>query len=201
MSHRWLPANESEQKALGRKVTRSAESLRKRWKYDDRFFRGEITPWVAAFTIGEDHKAARELFRQLDLNETNPFHWRALFEMLLSEVVKKRGRPPEWIGKKLVLLALDAEEICRHKLQKGKGASGITTTLQQKEPFKSRYQNEDFGVLVKQVARVIELIEPMDDGALLRLAKLYPDVFDQVFHARDGLYHPPLTEEYLARWD
>jgi hypothetical protein len=187
MSERWLPDDKLDQRRLGQKITKTASSLTKRWKYDDRYFTGKIDPWMAAFTIDKADKATHDVFQRLDLNETNPFHWRALFETLLGEVVRKRGRPPEWVDKKLLVLAIDVHEVHEHKMQNGKGHSGIASALMNSEPYKSRYGSEDFGVLVKQVARVSKLMQPMDEESLVRLAKLYPDLFLDVFFERSEI--------------
>jgi hypothetical protein len=190
------------------KLKKSADEIRRRWKYDEVSQGPEFDEWAAAFTIGPTDLKTRDLFREFNLNDRSPYHWRALLEAFIREHVTYRGRPDEKTPEKFFRFALDVVQIIRDHSKDGRNYSSLANALQKFEPYRSRYKETNPDTLRKSVKEVTDLIGPMDgdpevrlakldpDDALVRLAKLDPDRFLDAFVERAGT-----TEEDLRRWD
>ncbi len=188
------------------KLKTSADELRRRWKYDEASRRPDFNEWAAAFTIGPTDLKTQSLFRELNLNDRNPYHWRALLEAFVRDYVKYRGRPDEQTLEKFFGFALDVVQIIRDHSKDVRSYSSVATALQ--KTYKARYKKINPDILRKSVKEVIDLIGPMDNDhkvrlakldpndALERLAKLDPDRFLDAFVERAGT-----TEEDFRRWD
>ena len=175
-----------------------AYKLRKRWKYEEGYTIGAFDGWESAFTIDRKDEKTLDIFRHYDLNVSDPYHWRALLEALIRDYVKYKGRPSprERRLHKLFDLAMDVIEVREKHLQGDWGDSKVAALLQKFQPYRDKYWRIDLDDLRKRVAKVDDMIGPMDDDALTRLAKLNPDRFMEVLLAREG--H---GEEYLSQWD
>jgi hypothetical protein len=190
------------------KLKKSAEMLRRRWKYEEASRHPDFDEWAAAFTIGPTDLTTQTLFRELNLNERSPFHWRALLEAFVRDYVKYRGRPDERTSEKFFRFALDVVQIIRDHSNDVRSYSSVATALHKTEPYKTRYKKISTDILRKSVKEVVDLIGPMDsnhkvqlamldpDDALEQLAKLDPDRFLDALVERAGT-----TEDDLRRWD
>jgi hypothetical protein len=174
----------------------AADEFRRRRKYDDGYSGPDFDAWAAAFTIDSTDYKMRALFLEYDLHVHNPYHWRALLEAFARDYLKYRGRPKERSLEKLFRFAMDVIEIHRDHVKDDCNYSNVAAALQKVEPYRSRYRQSNPDILRKDVKEVIDLVGPMDDGAMIQLAKLDPDRFEDAFLERCGV-----TEEDLRRWD
>jgi hypothetical protein len=155
------------------KLEKLADKLRRRWKYDEASRRPEFDEWSAAFTIDPTDLKTQTLFRELNLNDRNPYHWRALLEAFVRDYVKYRGRPDGQTLEKFFRFSLDVVQIIRDQSKDVRSYSSVATDLQR--TYKARYAKISSDILRKSVKEVIDLIGPMDDDHKVRLAKLDPD--------------------------
>ena len=174
----------------------AADEFRRRRKYDEGYSGPDFDAWAAAFTIDFSDNKMRALFLEYDLHVHNPYHWRALLEAFARDYVKYRGRPKERSLEKLFRFAIDVIQIHRDHVRDDRSYLSIAAALQKVEPYRSRYREVNLDTLRKDVKDVIDLVGPMGDGAMTRLAKLDPDRFMDASLERGGV-----TEEDLRRWD
>jgi hypothetical protein len=178
------------------RLKKSADIFHGRRKYDEGYGGPDFDEWTAAFTIDPADYKTRALFLEFDLNAHSPYHWRALLEAFIRDYVKYRGRPKERSLEKLFRFALDVIQIHVDHLKDDRSYLGVAAQLQKIEPYRTRYREINLDILRKDVKEVTDLVGPMDDDALMRLAKLGPDRFMDAFLERAGV-----TEEDLRRWD
>ena len=178
------------------KLEKSADELRSRWKYEEASRRPDFDEWTAAFTIGPTDLKTQALFREYNLNAHNPYHWRALLEAFVRDYLKYPGRPDEKTSEKFFRFALDVVQIYRDQSKDSHTYSSVATALQKIEPYRARYWDINPDILRKSVKDVADLIGPMDDDAVIRLAELDPVRFLDAFVERAGT-----TEEDLRRCD
>jgi hypothetical protein len=208
------PADKAKKKTFSQptfteeELKKSAGELLGRWKYDEESRRSDFDEWAAAFTIGPTDLKTRALFREFNLNDRSPYHWRALLEAFVRDYVMYRGRPDKKTPEKFFRFALDVVQIIRDHSKDDRDFSGVANALQKFEPYRSRYKEINPDTLRKSVKEVTDLIGPTDvdpelrlakldpDDALVRLAKLDPDRFLDAFVERAGT-----TEEDLRCWD
>ena len=152
------------------KLKKSADDIRRRWKYDEASQGPEFDEWAAAFTIGPVDLKTQSLFRELNLNDRNPYHWRALLEAFVRDYVKYRGRPDEQTLEKFFRFALDVVQIIRGHSKDVLSYSSVATALQ--KTYKARYQKISPDILRKSVKDVIDLIGPMDEDHKVRLCEV-----------------------------
>lgn len=172
-----------------------ASELQLRWKYDHRYGTAHFDEWEAAFTIGVSDRRTQELFSAYDLNPASPYHWRALLEAFIGEFMKFKGRPNEQSPEKFFAFALDVIEMLEeHGAVKRDSQSAIVDALQRFEPYAKRHRDRNERTLRKLVAGVLEILGPIDESSLKRLAELDAAIFSKVYFERKGL-----TDKLLSR--
>jgi hypothetical protein len=177
-------------------LKKSAAELLGRWKYDEESRYPDFDDWAAAFTIGPTDLKTQALFREFNLNDRSPYDWRALLEAFVRDYVKYRGRPDESSLEQFFRFAVDVDQIHKDRLKGNQGYSSVAAALQKIEPYRGRYRATNPDILRKRVKDVVDMIGPMDEDALVRLAELDPVRFLDAFVDRAGT-----TEEDLRRWD
>jgi hypothetical protein len=192
-----VPASKSRKKILAQptfteiSLKKAAAELQRRRKYDEGYSSPEFDAWTAAFTIDRSDHKTRLLFKTYRLDARDPYHWRALLEAFVRAYAKFRGRPDEKTPESFFKLAIDVAGVIQEHSVDENNSSDVATALQKFEPYKGRYAKAKSDVLRKEVKSVTKLIGPMEEGALLRLAKIDPDRF---FDALGD-------EDELRRWD
>jgi hypothetical protein len=177
-------------------LKKAADEFRRRRKYDEGYRRPDFDEWTAAFTVRPTDYDTRALFLEYDLNVNSPYHWRALLEAFIRDYVKYRGRPDQKTPEKIFRFAIDVNDVIRDHSVDERNFSSVATALQKNEPYKTKYAKINPDTLRKSVKEVTNLIGPMGDGALVRLANIDPDRVLDALVDRAGM-----TEEDLRRWD
>jgi hypothetical protein len=177
-------------------IKKLAASLLGRWKYEDGYSTGELDEWTAAFAIGPTDLKTQALFREFNLNDRSPYHWRALLEAFIRDYVTYRGRPKEESLEKFFRFAIDVIQIHLDHVKDDGNDTSVAAALLKIEPYRGRYWETNFDILRKDVKKVRDFVGPMDDDAMDRLSKLDPVRFLDAFVERAGT-----TEEDLRRWD
>ncbi len=145
-------------------LAKAAHKLQTRRKYDEGYSGPYFDNWAAAFTIDRKDQKTRELFLDLDLDERNPYHWRALLEAFVQEYAVYRGRPKKKTLDHLFRVALDAIEVARGQELDRNNASALAEALVR--TYRDKYESANFDDLRKDVARVVDLVGSLDEGAL-----------------------------------
>jgi hypothetical protein len=149
----------------------------------------DIAPSPKDGFVGVD-RLARRLKPEYD----DPIFWRALLEVFCRAFTASKGRPP-WPVNKLIVLAFDMDAIRRDEPKKVWTIDDFHEVLGTKKYLKFYPKNasatDQIGVGRDRIKQILQLIGPMDDGALGRLKKLFPKEFDEGFDE----YTSDATEE------
>lgn len=126
--------------------------------------------------------------RRLKPERDDPFFWRALIEFFCRVYVAKKG-PKPWPLIKKIDLAFDLDEIRRTLPDKVWNEKEVRKQLNEKKEYTKKYPRArsaagQAGVGEDRIREITAEIGPMDNQALNRLKRLYPDEFFMVADAR-----------------
>lgn len=110
--------------------------------------------WEVALSLwGEDIQTAW-LFRELDLDTGNPFHWRALLEAFTHTYVTETKDRSSLSANKRLQLARDMDEV-RRRYFGGKWQPTRTAKILREEiPYRKRWSKTEFEALRKWIRKV-----------------------------------------------
>lgn len=117
----------------------------------------------------------------------DPIFWRTLLEVLCRALMAPRG-PRPWSQLKQIELAFDLDEIRRDLLPNARwDEDAAIRILNTEKRYASKYpgSRDMSGIGKDRVTKITSLIGPMDDEALNRLKKRYPESFFKVADARE----------------
>lgn len=121
----------------------------------------------------------------LKVDRSDPLFWRTLLEIFCKCLVTGPGRSKYWTRKRIIELALDAEEVC---LSIGKDtASAIALYMSKNEPYKSRFaeHNKKNGNGIRSaLGRVKGIAGSFGQGFFERLVKAEPHLVVEVIEER-----------------
>ena len=155
---------------------------------------GLLTPDDIVPPVSEPGGELERLARRLKPDHSDPIFYRTLLEIFCRAFVASSG-PKPWTLPQWIELAIDLDEI-RSGLRNARwNKDAALKVLQGSEPYVKKYPRSDnqAGVGEDRVQKITDLIGPMDDEALDRLKKLFPDEF---FKVADAWLH----REYLQRY-
>jgi hypothetical protein len=148
---------------------------RDRW--NSGYLRDGTEAWQVALHLFDEDDETRWLFRELDLDEADPFHWRVLLELFAKTYVNDSGAPSK-ISKEqgrleFIKLAGAMTTIMRDNFGGKWRSTLVARVLKTDAPYKKIYGGEDQESLRKRVERTAKQIGPMDDEAMGRAWDIY----------------------------
>lgn len=156
---------------------------------------GLLTPEAVAPPSGAGPSSIEGLVSRYKVSHDDPVFWRTLLEILCRAFVALPGRPG-WTLFRYIDLAFDLDEIRRDLPGARWNKDDVLKALKTREPYKTKYKGtyQYAGVGEDRVQKITDLIGQMDDEALLKLARLFPDETREVAEAR-------LRNDYLDNYD
>jgi hypothetical protein len=155
------------------------EVQRDRW--NGGYLRRGTEAWQVALHLFDEDAETRWLFRELDLDETDPFHWRVLLELFTKTYVNDLGAPPKTSTEKgrieFIRLARAMTTIMRDNFGGKWRPTLVARKLKTDAPYHKTYGREDQEALRKRVQRTAKQIGPMDDGAMGRAWDIYSEPY------------------------
>ncbi|UPT96452.1 hypothetical protein J4G48_0046890 [Bradyrhizobium barranii subsp. apii] len=140
---------------------------------------GLLTPDETVPPSGKHDGEFGRLVKRLKAVPDDPIFWRALLEVFCRAFISTPGQRT-WKLEDYIELAFDLDEIRRESPAARWKAKSAKEKLRRR-PYVERYKKEKLGIVGEdRIRRITDLIGPMDDGALERLKKLFPEPFFEV---------------------